>query len=424
MESFKRHFKRVIAILAGLLLILITQGRSVAAQTEPTDYVRTYTRSVEFDFVGWTWNALGVKVSQAVLSSDDYLAEPARKKIVLDYLALVNQIGQAEYQLNQIYINPDITDPDAASVAERAQLAELMRQRALLGPLVEAIIQDQISAIVAESGLDLAGQPTPPVLYHTTQPPYALIVSPRDRIEQIADINISPDLTVDKLTALEDEVDQALDVSSLTVGIGGIGLYPTMVMETSSLNWLTEVVAHEWIHNYLTLRPLGINYYTTPELRIINETTASLAGKEIGLAVLQRYYPEAVPPPPPVATNEEETPPAPTTPPAFDFRAEMHQTRVMVDQLLSEGKITAAETYMEERRRVFVEQGYGIRKLNQAYFAFYGAYADQPGGAAGEDPVSAAVRALRAQSTTLADFIHRIAWVTSFEGLQSIVNQP
>jgi hypothetical protein len=262
------------------------------------------------------------------------------------------------------------------------------------------------------------------VLYHTTQPPYALIVSPRDRIEQIADINISPDLTVDKLTALEDEVDQALDVSSLTVGIGGIGLYPTMVMETSSLNWLTEVVAHEWIHNYLTLRPLGINYYTTPELRIINETTASLAGKEIGLAVLQRYYPEAVPPPPPVATNEEETPPAPTTPPAFDFRAEMHQTRVMVDQLLSEGKITAAETYMEERRRVFVEQGYGIRKLNQAYFAFYGAYADQPGGAAGEDPVSAAVRALRAQSTTLADFIHRIAWVTSFEGLQSIVNQP
>ena len=45
-----------------------------------------------------------------------------------------------------------------------------------------------------------------------------------------------------------------------------------------------------------------------------------------------------------------------------------------------------------------------MRKLNQAYFAFYGAYADQPGGAAGEDPVGPAVRALRERSQGLADF--------------------
>ena len=49
---------------------------------------------------------------------------------------------------------------------------------------------------------------------------------------------------------------------------------------------------------------------------------------------------------------------------------------------------------MEQRRQLFVENGYYIRKLNQAYFAFYGAYADVPGGAAGEDPVGPAVRAL------------------------------
>ena len=65
----------------------------------------------------------------------------------------------------------------------------------------------------------------------------------------------------------------------------------------------------------------------------------------------------------------------------------------------------------KQRRRVFWDQGYHIRKLNQAYFAFYGAYADSPGGgAAGADPVGAAVRALRAHSSSLAESEpHRLA---------------
>ncbi len=74
----------------------------------------------------------------------------------------------------------------------------------------------------------------------------------------------------------------------------------------------------------------------------------------------------------------------------------MRITRVTVDELLAEGKIEEAEAYMEARRVFFWENGYLIRKINQAYFAFYGAYADQPGGEAGEDPVGAAVRELRA----------------------------
>jgi len=60
--------------------------------------------------------------------------------------------------------------------------------------------------------------------------------------------------------------------------------------------------------------------------------------------------------------------------------------------------------------------------LNQAYFAFYGAYAEQPLGAAGNDPVGPAVRALRSQSASLADFVHQIAWMTSFEQLQKSIN--
>jgi len=209
-----------------------------------------------------------------------------------------------------------------------------------------------------------------------------------------------------------------LNVSSLVVPIGGVGVYPTMVEETYDLDWLSEVVSHEWVHNFLSLRPLGINYLTSPELRTMNETAASIAGKEIGRAVLEEFYPELVPPPPP-PTSPAEAGSLPTPkPPTFDFNKEMHKTRITVDQLLSEGKVEEAETYMEQRRRTFWENGYRLRKLNQAYFAFYGAYADSPVGAAGEDPVGAAVRALRARSPSLAAFLNRISWMSSFEQLK------
>jgi len=103
----------------------------------------------------------------------------------------------------------------------------------------------------------------------------------------------------------------------------------------------------------------------------------------------------------------------------------MHETRITVDQLLAEGKIDEAEEYMEARRVIFWDNGYRhLRKLNQAYFAFHGAYADEPGGAAGatEDPVGSAVRQLRADSPSLAAFLNRISWMSSFEQLLEALN--
>jgi hypothetical protein len=100
----------------------------------------------------------------------------------------------------------------------------------------------------------------------------------------------------------------------------------------------------------------------------------------------------------------------------------MHTTRITVDGLLARGLIDRAEEFMEHQREYFWKNGYQIRKLNQAYFAFYGAYADQPGGAAGEDPVGPAVRALRERSLGLEDFLNRISGMTSFDQLTQAVN--
>jgi hypothetical protein len=395
--------------------------RSDVLVTEQIERLRVFTRDIEFNYVSWIIDALAGKLVQIALGGEAYLPREDRPEIVLDYLKLVEDIQRDEARLNDIYADPNVDDPRTASSSLREELKALYQERARLAPVAEAILQGQISNVLTEAGLTLGGQPIPPVMYHSTSLPLALIVSPRDTIRQDFDISIIPGVTVDQQVTLEGKVDKALNVSSLVVPVGGLGIYPTMVMQTTDINWMAEVVSHEWIHNFLTLRPLGVNYYSSPELRTMNETTASIAGKELGRMLIQRYYPEFLPPPPapPEATPKIEKP---SESPVFDFREEMHTTRVTVDKLLAEGKIELAETYMDERRRFFWEHGYHIRKLNQAYFAFYGAYADQPGGAAGEDPVGTAVRALRAQSPTLAGFIKRISLMYSFEQLKRAVN--
>jgi len=381
--------------------------------------VRAFTRPIEFDYASWTLEALGVKLGQLALGIAERFPVETQRQVVFDYLRLIENIQRLEEELYRIYSDPNVRDPETASRSVREQLAELRSQRARLGPLAESVLQSQIARVVADLDLGLGGEALPPVLFHATPLPTALIVSPRDVIRQEYNISLAPDLPVDQREALEASVDQAVNMSSLVVDIGGIGVYPTMVIETTDLNYLTVVAAHEWIHNYFTLRPLGWNYFASPVLRTMNETAAAIAGNEIGRAVLERYYPDLLPPPP--ARSEEGAEDLQPQRPAFDFRLEMRETRVRVDQLLAEGKIEEAEAYMEARRAVFWENGYAIRKLNQAYFAFHGAYADQPGGAAGEDPVGAAVRALRARSESLAAFLKTIAWMTSFEQLREVV---
>ncbi len=426
MEPPRKKRKRLIWLTIVMLLAVLLLQRSDIEPGDLTQRVRAFTREIEFDFAGWGRDALLLKARQVALGAVDYLPAETQKQIVLDYLTLIGRIFQAEGVLYEIYADPAIDDPESASKQTRQELDSLYDQRDHMAPLAEAILQNQLTAVASDLGLTLGGQSLPPVLYHATPLPLALIISPRDTIRQETDISLVPDLTVADRDGLEKQVDETLDVSSLVVNIGGVGMYPTMVMQTTNINWLAEVVAHEWIHNVLTLRPLGASYLSSPELRIMNETAASIAGKEIGAALIERFYPEFAPPPPPPPLEEQEVPTEPTPPPdppAFDFRAEMHATRVIVDKMLAAGLIEEAEAYLEARRQVFWENGYHIRKLNQAYFAFYGAYADAPGGASGaEDPVGPAVRALRAQSASLADFINRISWMWNFEQLQATVS--
>lgn len=414
--------KNLSGFVVTLLLCIVVLTTSTYFPTSFLDIARGYTRTIEFDFTEWAINALTLKVRRAALGAPAYLPADRQTDLVLRYYQIVSQLEQISHQISAIYSNPDVANPAAASASLLAQQKDLRSERDRLAPLAEDILQNQHSEVLADLGLTTGGQPIPPVLYHVTPLPRALIISPRNVIRQDAKIMILPDMTLDEIVELEQRVERELNVSALVEPVGGIGLYPTMVQSTSDIVWQNQTIAHEWIHNYLTLRPLGLLYDKSPELRTMNETTASIAGEEIGNEVLRRYYPQFAPQP---APPPAQTPPAgqeEPQPPVFNFGREMHITRVHVDELLAAGKIDEAEAYMEQRRRFFYENGYAIRRLNQAYFAFHGSYAADPaGGAAGEDPVGPAVRALRARSGSLAEFVNTIAGMTSFADLQKAI---
>ncbi len=398
---------------------------SVTHAEDRVDRIRSYTRGIEFDYVSWMLDNLGLKLRTYATKPAAYLKPGLYPQIVSEYRELVVRIYQVESSLNQVYSDPNIPNPEEASEALREQLRTLREREAELEPVVEALIEQQMSEVLASLGLTSAGQTVPPVLFHSTSLPLALIISPREVIRQEADISLLPEIPLDEQVNLEKLIESSADVSSLVVPIGGVGVYPSMISQTSDLVWLAETVAHEWVHNYFTLRPLGASYYASPELRIMNETAASIAGKEIGRLFIARYYPELLPEEHPAASAAPvRNDPTPSDAPVFDFTAEMRQTRITVDKLLAEGKIEEAEEYMENRRVIFWDHGYRhIRRLNQAYFAFYGAYADSTGGGAdGGDPVGAAVRELRAQSASITEFIKRIAWLDSFEALQNEIS--
>jgi hypothetical protein len=423
-------FYKVLWVLDKVISILILAfifTSDVPRLTGQTDQARSYTRAIEFDYPTWVWDAFWSKIDQSTLGAPNIFDRGTNKQIVFEYLRTTDALNQAEFQIEKIFADPGITDKETSSAYLRAQRDQLAERQAALAPFAESILQGQVNDALAELNLTTGGQTLPPLLYRSSPTPLALIISPRDHIEQTTNISILPSLTLDQQIKLEDDVADSLDASTLVVPIGGIGVYPTMVMETTDLPWMLTVIAHEWIHNYLNVRPLGLNYSTTPELRTMNETTASISGDEVGRLVLEKYYPELLASSPSRNLIRFEPSFLPSsglsdTPP-FDFRAEMHTTRVRADELLAQGKIEEAETYMEQRRLIFWENGYLIRKLNQAYFAFHGAYADVPGGAAGEDPVGPAVRALRAQSASLAEFVNTIGWMTSFEQLQEAIQK-
>ena len=374
-----------------------------------------------FNFASWELEALARKAAYGFLSAQRFMTDDERSRFVLDYLDDVAEARRLSDEINRIYVDPEVEEPEGASREQQAALAELRRRMALASPIAEAIVEEQVSQVLAEANLGLLASILPPVSGTFTPLPHILIVSPRAQIETIYQQQLIAGLTAASQEQIEQLVEGKLpDHSAYVTGIGGLAAYPAMLLEVASIDWVADVVAHEWVHHYLIFRPLGWNYMRNGEARTINETTASLVGDWAGQEVVLRFYAHLLELDKglPDVLARETSPETPHTTPTFDYGAEMHYTRVTVDSLLAEGRIEEAEQFMEDRRRYFVANGYRIRRLNQAYFAFHGAYASTPG-AAGADPIGALVRRVWAVSKTPGDFLRKMGPLALLDDLQA-----
>ena len=124
----------------ALFFVILLSDSTLLYSNAPGDAARRYTRPVEFDFVNWTLDALGVKLCQSAIAAPYYFDGPARHQLVVDYFNLMDTILQDENKLNLIYSNPSVKDPAAASTSLRAELAGLYTRQSQLDPMAESIL--------------------------------------------------------------------------------------------------------------------------------------------------------------------------------------------------------------------------------------------------------------------------------------------
>ncbi|PKN79816.1 MAG: hypothetical protein CVU47_10060, partial [Chloroflexi bacterium HGW-Chloroflexi-9] len=275
---------------------------------------------------------------------------------------------------------------------------------------VEAVIEGRIDAVLAELGVNarvpLPASVMPPVNVELAAPPRVLVVSPRDEIRRERVVLLRPDLTLADAEGIE-ATTEAEDASrsALVVGSGGVATYPAVVVNSGSYAATVETAAHEWVHHYLAFYPLGIRYFTSDDLRTVNETVADIVGEEVAARVIERWGD------PTVDASAEPTPTAtPSGMPAVDRDAVLRDLRLEVDALLAAGRVEDAEARMEAVRLELWEEGVRIRRINQAYFAWFGTYAARPDAT---DPIGAQLRAVRSGSASLPDFLGRVRGVGS-----------
>lgn len=260
---------------------------------------------------------------------------------------------------------------------------------------VEATIERRIGVVLAEQGIHW-----PPVAIELAASPRVLVVSPRTRIERIFDDPLRPDLTPADVDRIERAVEQDQARSALVVRTGGVATYPAIVLEGDDYAGTVAAAAHEWTHHYLTFHPLGLAYFSSAEARTINETVADMVGEELARMVVARWgIPGRV-------GSGDRTAAAATTPApatvAVDVDRALRTLRLEVDALLADGRVTDAESRMAAVRDELAAAGVRYRRINQAFFAWTGSYAARPDAV---DPLGAQLRALRAHSPSLEQFL-------------------
>jgi len=404
---------KVIAITSLLLIGLL--GISCTPASDFNSRLSSIVKPYLFSIIKWESRVIFEEVNQWIFGEDERIDDEVY--VVTQYFSLTEQIKTLKSEIEATNAGGEQGDPASLE----AEINRLQEQKVTLEDTVEKIIERQTRESLAQQGifnpldkyirLEVG---FPPLNFKLDKPPYLLMVSPRDKIERIREITLLPSISREEIEDIEAKVDR-LGVSSLVVELGGSATYPSLVTNEASLRFTIDTVAEEWLHQYLVFKPLGFLYLLhltgisrNYEIATINETLASMVSKEIGSMVYEQYYSQYE-----NSNNQNQVAGS-----GFDFNREMREIRRVVDKYLAQGEIEQAEEFMEQKRQYLASKGYHIRKLNQAYFAFYGTYADSP---TSISPIGLELKELRSQSASLRDFLNTVAAMTSRQDLKDSI---
>ena len=402
---------KLVACMSLLLVCLF--GGSCSPTQDFDNRLKSIVEPYRFSIVKWEAKVIFDEANQLILGTNDKTDDEVH--LVTDYFSLVERIDILKSEIG--VINSGSGQGDLTSL--EAELNRLQEQKAALRETVERIIERQVRETLAQQGilnpideyirLEVG---FPPVNFKLEKPPYLLVVSPRDRIESVREIALLPNLSLEEIEDIETRADK-LGVSSLVVELGGFGAtYPSFVANDASLRFTIDTTVEEWLHQYLVFKPLGFLYLLdltgvsrNYEIATMNETLASMVSKEIGAIIYEKYH----------SWYENGYSQNQGAGSGFDFNQEIREIRRVVDTHLVQGEIERAEEFMEQKRQYLASMGYYIRKLNQAYFAFHGTYADSP---TSISPIGVELKKLREQSASLEDFLDTVAAMTSRQKLR------
>ena len=412
-SRFRRFLRWVVLALLPLLLVF-----GAASDTFTLNPVQRVALPYRYSITGWeVWNLADKWLHKlSVLLPGRGKSDSEKRDDLYRYFDLGRELLTARDALNRA-----MSDPSAGGVASLEEEVELIAgERSVLRDGVEETIESALSTAIRESGLSRWERFVfPPVDIRLAGPPIVLLTSPRDRIDRQHEVLMEPDISLVVRERLEDSLMAEHDVAAISFQVGGLAAYPASVLDIIPLDDTFRASAHEWVHHYMAFRPLGQKMFTSAEMVTLNETLADIVGREIGDRARELLLEgEALPPSPCLSPDGDCAAPLPAPESGlhdrdehFGFNEEMRETRLRVDELLANGKVGEAEAYMEERRLFFVENGYPIRRLNQAYFAFQGTYAEN---AASSSPIAGQLHRFRELSPDLQAFVLRMADISSY----------
>ncbi len=301
-------------VISASLLMLCLLSSSCAASRDFDAHLNSIVRPYFFSVAGWESKAILHELNQSIFSRQEKIDDETG--VVIEYFTSAERKTALAGTVERIIAK---------------QIRETLAEQRSLNPIVELKVS------------------FPPVNFKLEQPPYLLVISPRDRIESIRETTLNPSLILGEIEDIEARVDK-LGVSSLVVGINGLGgaMYPTLISNRASLRSTIEAAVEEWVHQYLVFKPLGFLYLLDLtgvsrdyEIATMNETLASMVSKEIGSMVYEKYY----------SGYENGAAQNQALHSGFDFNHEMREIRKAVDIYLARGEIRQAEEFMEQKQQ-------------------------------------------------------------------------